>query len=289
MRGNSRDDLRLEELEGDLEAGLGALISGLEFVDRDLELDAELRVDYIGLDTRGRLLLVLLVNEDDDATPLMALDVLAYARENLHLLSRHLTKGSLRADLDPLVALVAERFSTRLAARMLPLRESIRLFEVRELRSSGGSASYLVPVGGPELAEPESASDGPVDFVALLPKDQRDLGYLLVRRISRIDTELECQASPDGLTWHYEGDEICSIRQVPTGIEGRVAGDGPRVAIRSARDVEVFIEEALGYQVERSEEPIDGDLPDEDSLDEVPVPRSDGPILSAEEIQAFQQ
>ena len=284
MRGDPRDELRLDELEGDLQAGLGALISGLEFVDRDLELEPNLRVDYVGLDTRGRLLMVLLVNEDDDATPLLALDVLAYARQNLTLLARHLTKGRLRSDLTPLVALVAERFSSRLIARLEPLRETIRLFEVRELRSSGGSASYLVPVGGGGELEAPASTSGSIDFVVGLPEEERELGYLLVRRISRIDDDMECRPLQNGLSWSYNGAEICSIRKGPEGLFGVITQDGPRMSIRTSREVEAFVEEALAYQVERAEDPLE-----EAPLSQRRPPPLEGPLLTDEEIQAFQQ
>ena len=294
MRGIPRDDRRLDELEDDLQSGLGASILGLEFVDRDLELEGELRVDYVGLDTRGRLLLVLLANEDDDATLLMALDVLVYARENLGLLARHLGKGRLRSDLGALVVLVAERFSTRLIARLEPLLDCVRLFEMRELRSKAGSASYLVPVGAASATELDRAPLGPVDFVTTLPEEVRELGYLAVRRVSRIDSELQCQTRSDGLVWRFHGSEICSLARGSGGLEGTVATHGPRVPIRTLRDVEVFVEEALAYTVEREadERGEGGELDGEEEFDVGPGPglaTEGGPILTEEEIQAFQQ
>lgn len=76
------------EASAELEASLARVFEGLEIVDRDLQLGGKLVVDLVGLDGAGRTILTLIVNGDEDALALQALDTLAWVNTYQDLLDR---------------------------------------------------------------------------------------------------------------------------------------------------------------------------------------------------------
>ena len=106
-----KDQNEIEELQRDLERGLAESVPGLEVLDRELQLGEKSCADLAGIDASGRLVFVMLVDGDGDASALAVLDALAYARENGALLARHWKSARLRTELEAQVVLVADHFS----------------------------------------------------------------------------------------------------------------------------------------------------------------------------------
>jgi len=283
---SAQQDLEeLENLQRDLESGLVEAVPGLEVLDRELQLGEGSCADLAGIDGSGRLVLIMLVEGEGDATALAVLDALAYARENGALLARHWKSARLRTELDAQVVLVADHFSTRLSQRLTSLGGTlVKFLEVHELSSKTGTASYLVPLrtlssgAAPGVLIPEA-------YVASLPEYLRDPASLMLRRVGRIDEDLDCTATANGLQWRFQGEVLCSLSQGGERLEGFLAESSTAFNLVGDGQLDAFVERVLECYIER----LDGAVrPLGEILEQVEiVPQDRGQLLSPEEIEAF--
>jgi len=279
-----KDQNEIEELQRDLERGLAESVPGLEVLDRELQFGEKSCADLAGIDGSGRLVFVMLVDGDGDASALAVLDALAYARENGALLARHWKSARLRTELEAQVVLVADHFSTRLSQRLASLGSLIKFLEVHELSSKSGTSSYLVPLrtlsagAAPGVLVPEA-------YVASLPEDLRDPASLMLHRVSRIDVDLDCTANANGLQWRFQGEVLCSLSQGGEHLEGFLAESSTPFDLEGAGQLDAFVDRVLECYIER----LDGDArPADEILEQVElIPRDPGHLLSPEEIEAF--
>jgi hypothetical protein len=286
---------RLAEIEAGLERGLLAAVPGLEIVDRAMAFPGGAHADLVALDEGGRLLFALLVDGDAEETSLVALDLLAQARSHLALIARHLSRPGMgpgvRADLEPRLALVAEKFSESTRSRLTPLTgERVLLLEIRELSSASHASVYLVPVPPlPLVGAPRAAAAE--DFLAELSDRSRHLAESLLRRLRRLDESLESLASRDDLQWRFRGRVLASLRSSEGRLEAHLPATGEAIELESQAQLEAVLERALGRYVELlegqdEEEDQDFDLPGDLGRGMI-RPRDTGPLLTAEELEAF--
>lgn len=269
-----------------LAVGLAAVFTDFEVVDEDLDLGEERRVQLVGTDAAGRLVLVLLVQGDGVEPILAALDAISFVQRNRGVLANHFQSARLRPEVAPVIALVSEGFSDKLLGRLSGLSsELVRLFELRKVSSARGEHTYLAPIAPGSSREAIVASRASETFVRALPAAQRELADLSLRRIGRIDDQLVSSATEAQVTWRMAGELVCCLMSVDDRLEGQVPPDGRPRRIASVADVEAFVDEALKRYVGLLEEQQPARPQGEVGLPEV----DPGPLLSPEEIEAFRQ
>ncbi len=287
MQTRKRDspEAPIERLKANVARGLTEIFSGFEIVDRELDLGENRRVDWVGVEATGRLVLVLLVEGDGVEPVLGALDALAFVQRNRSVLAGHLQSHKLRPEVAPIVALVAESFSDRLLGRLSGLNgEMTRLFELRTVASARGEHVYLAPIQPAPARAAMLAPRGTEVFVRGLDPSLKPLAELVLKRVARIDDQLSSAASEKAITWRWNGELLCTLATVDDQLEGQAHPDGNPVRVGAAADVEAFVERALQRYVDllgnvpRASEP-------QTSLESV-EPHS---LLSAEELEAFRQ
>jgi len=269
-----------------LSIGLEEVLPGIEVLDRDLSFDGG-HADLAAVDGAGRLVLVQLADKDADRAALDALDALAFARRHAEVLARHLGSRRLRPDLEPkLVVITAstdERVCERLGQRLAPLLDGdLELFGIRAVRSRRGERSYLHP-----LVAAESAAGGlarsPEAFLGDVSEELRPLALALVGRMTRLDDELQVEASRRTLSWRFRGHELARLERRTAGLVGRIP-DQEELAVQVDGDLDRFVEGAMGRLVAV----LGSGEPEADAAVEA-TPDEPMNLLSPEEIEAFRQ
>lgn len=145
-----------------LASSLAEAIPGFELLDRGLDLSERAHVHFLGLDRAGGLVLVLVVAGDGEGTPLKALDVLLFLRQQSAALLRHGAHPRLSSEAAPRLVLLGERFTARTLERLEPLVAlGLEAFELRHLSSQSRQSSYLQRVVGQAPAAPSAAPGNP--------------------------------------------------------------------------------------------------------------------------------
>lgn len=265
-----------------LGAGLTEVVAGLEVLDRDLVLDSGGRADLAGVDGAGRLVLALVADDDADRGALEALDTLASATRQAGVLARHLGSARLRLELEPRVIVVSPGDGERLALRLAPLLgRGIELFGVRSVRSAAGERSYLVSLLPPPQPALEVRADPEEAFVRLLPRGEQELALALVRRMDRLDEEVEASANRSSVSWRFQGEVLARLEKVGDGLLALVSPHEEPVPLRALRDVDRVVEGALARLVQLL------------GPTSAPEPARQGqeahtpPLLTPEELEAF--
>jgi hypothetical protein len=231
--------------------GLGELYAGFEVVDRDLDLGEGRSVDWVGVDSTGRLILVLMVDSDGSEPVLAALDALAFVQKNRGVLAGHLQNQRLRPEVSPVVALVAESFSDRMLGRLSGLdSDAVRLFELRTVASARGEHVYLAPIEAVPARAAVIAPRGSDVFLRGLDEARRALAELALKRVGRIDDLVTHSASEKTITWRWKGELLCSLSSVDDHLDARLEPDGRTVRFTSTADIEAFVDLALQRYVE---------------------------------------
>jgi hypothetical protein len=256
-------------------------------LDRDLELDGEPLAD-IALEEAGCMWLVMRRKRLDRATADAARAVLERARELGTLLPRALGTDAQ----DVRVMLVVKHVLEGGRAALAPaLDEGLVLARRRKLRGAGGKRSLLeVLEGVVQTATSKPRAPLPVAglppdaarFVATLDAALAPLAAELIRRQARLDPELSCEGDEHGLVWIHAEEVLCTLGSGEGGLECRVAGVGVPRVVRTAPDLEDWLDFLLAQLFERW--PGGGSEPSF----EIPRPERGGQWLSAEEYRAFQ-
>lgn len=222
---------------------LGEVFPDSEIVDRDLAIGRGRSIQLAAVDAGGRLLLVLLAEESGDEIALAALDALAYARRNAQVLTSHFHSARLRPELPPLLVVVAASFDDVLLARLGALDPRlVRAFELRHVASSRGAGDYLAEIDPAGPAQPRERASEPAGFLDALDPERRELGERLLRRIARLDEELQPTRRGQGLAWRLHDELVCSLTAREGAIEGQVPGTASVAPIETRDDVEGFLE-----------------------------------------------
>jgi len=276
--------------EGPL-AALREALPGLELVDRDLEVGAERRADLVGVDGDGRAVAVLLVDGGDEQAPLVALDAFAWLARHRALLAAHLESARLDPGLEPLVVLVAERFEDRQLERLAGLsRAAVRCLELRTVTSQRGERTYLVPAPFPFGEGDALDPEGTHALLRALSPEAAALAEGLLRRLDRVDDELERAADGHGVVWSLADQRLCGLRAARGMLHGSV-GRRAGAPIHSSADAEDFVERVMRYFARWLGVPAEGGaVADEDDAEPAPDAFDPAaPMLTAEEIAAFQE
>ncbi len=281
-------DPSLLSLEGTLERSF----PGLTVLDHDLELSERHSADLVAMEAGGRLVLVLLVDAGGDTPVLAALDALAFARHNASVLAAHFEEPRLAGGEPPRVLLVAQTFPPGTAERLLPLTGSaVELYEVRQVRSARGENVYLTPVGSGPVAgiAPATATGTRESFLASLPTDLEVFANDCLERLERIDEELVLTARPGRAAIGFRGQDLARLELAGGRLVGAVGAGSDARALRSRAHVDLFVEEVLGRYVSRLglSPGLDEGVQAPGPVD--PLPGADEPLLSADEIRAFQE
>ncbi|MCA8980155.1 MAG: hypothetical protein H6831_08640 [Planctomycetes bacterium] len=256
-------------------------------VDADLELDGAPLAD-LALEDGGTLWLVLRRKRLDFAAAGDVRTAFERARRLSLLLLRAL--GSEAHELR--VLLVVRHLVEGGRAALAPALDEGLVLAVRHvLRGAGGKRSLLEVVEG-ELADSVRPERGPLPVAGLAPDAARFVAALdarlaplaaeLIRRQARLDPELSCEGDEHGLVWLRAEEVLCTLGAGDGGLECRVAGVGVPRLVRTAPELEDWLDYLLAQLFERWP-----GGPAEPSF-EIPRPEHGGGWLSAEEYEAFQ-
>lgn len=285
-KGEAKEPLA-ERNRAHVAGGLAEFFPGFEVVDRDLDLGEGRVVEWVGVDSTGRLILVQMVAADGAEPVISALDALAFVQRNRAVLAGHLKSQRLRPDVSPVVALVAESFSERMLGRLSGIdAEALRLFELRTVVSARGEHVYLAPVAAAPTRAAVLAPSGRDVFLGGLDEPRRALAELAFKRIGRIDDLVGYTASEKTVTWRWQGELLCSLSSVDDRLDGRVEPDGRAQRLGAAADLEGFVDLALARYVE-----LLGMPSGPRGASEPPTERPLGPreLLTPAELEAFRQ
>jgi len=218
-----------------IERALAAAPHGIEVLDHGLSVSTtEVRIDLVGVDSQGRLVLVLFVAGDaEDA--LFALRVVALVRRHGGQLAEHIGRALEDPGLRARVVLVAGRATRELSELVEPLAAGgVELFETCTVESRRGMRTFLVSppaMAGAGLARladtrPEDLGPGALESAAPgrgdAPSGSEPSSVVaeLGRRIERIDDRIEGERTATALCWRLNGQELCYVAldgEVPLG------------------------------------------------------------------------
>lgn len=275
-----------EDLEA-VSTALEAALAGIEILDRSLEFNDGARADLAGVDAGGRLVLVYLAGEDEDRSALEALDLLAFARRQTLLIARHLGSPKIVEQLDPRVIVVMDGGDGLLGMRLSALGGAgLELLELGSVKSAAGTRSYLMP-HTPDPGGGSLATAGVDRFLEALPTGLRELGHGLCESLSRMDDDLNVEASAESVTWYFQDRPLARLETRGGRLRGVIGAQGRAHDLSGAMQADEFLEEALSRLVAKL-----GHFPAGagDSLQGGPaVPTPGAPLLTPEEIEAFRE
>ena len=284
-----------------VELALPELFPGFRTEERRVSFDGVPVADFLGR-AEGRTLMVSLVDDDEAAVALKALDGLAVARGQRELLADYLP-GETFTGRGPEVVLVAQSFSASLCARLSPLmgQGDLLLVTRHELSTARGSLTrlrLLADVASREACAPSPdlpswATQEPLlGFLGQVSPDRLALGLQLLERIQRIDSGLAWAAGEDGSLRCLSGDQpLCSLAWVDGHLELSLAEGSVPHAVRDEDGIDFVIDWVLTCFIElveearlRAQEPRRPEQPQEaHSEPEAPLER--GPIAATAALQ----
>lgn len=249
MSGAERTSGSAERLE-ELEAELVRALPGASALERSLEVDGRRIADLVARERAGRLVLVRLAPHSADEAVLAALDLLSSARSGMDLVLRHLealgrtiTGATAREAPRTILVLPQELQAERALARRLDALVPAGLERATRVtaRSAGGTSSHLVVEGSRSTAATRHGVDS---FLAVLAPARRELALLALRRLERVDQDLERRTSVEALAFRQEGRSLCELLVEDGELVGRLA-DGQRLELRAGQDLDRFLERVL--------------------------------------------
>jgi hypothetical protein len=269
--------------EAALVEGLEELVPGLAVLERELVLEGGARADLAAADPSGRLWLVQLAGEDVDRAALEVLDLLAVLARELELVVRHLASERVQAERAPRIVVVSPNSDARLCARLAPLAAAgVEVVGLRAVKSKSGERAYLARLEAD--GRPAVSASGVGAFLRALPARHEPLVRALLERMERLDEELVVSGDASVLLWRLAGEVLARIERSGEVLAASVAPRHEPLALGDAADAERFVERALARLVR-----VLGMVRAERPAEEAPRPRTDEPLLTSEEIQAFRE
>lgn len=184
----------------------------------------------------------------------------------------------------PLVVVITEGKTQGLLKQLSALcPEPLLLLAERRLTTAEGDGRFLEvltpqAVASPALAETEPATR------TLSPQLSKDLGDVM-GRVDRVDPELKRERHGDEVHWSWCGEALCSIKLGRDGrLVGRIGEEGVPHDLTPDQSIEIFLDWVLARHLELIEPLEDGALKDVELM-----PHSSEPLLTPEEIAAFQE
>ncbi len=258
-------------------------VDGLQVLDRDLVVTTfapERRANWVGVDRDGRLVLVLFVDAGDETTPNAVIAALAFGAESRAASARRWRVADVRADLEPLVVVVAPSYTTRTLRSLSFLSsQTLIVLELRTLETAGVNEPFLVRL---RPSREVDAAQPMLEFGTFPAAVRPDLERLS-RDMKRVDPEIEAREAGGKLLWLWRGDEIAHVSAVDGVLVVSEAKARAKIALDDVPRREAWLERFLVEHCTRrsgapaSTRPLD-------LLD-----RSSGPLLSAEELDAFRE
>jgi hypothetical protein len=248
--GTGPDGPERAALLGLIEEDLPRLLPDLRVVDRGLALSRG-RAELLLQDRGGRAWILVVADGRGDETLLAAVDALAFARANGEALCDPAGSRDPR-DLAARVLLVAEAFSERAleALALLPERE-LHLVAVRRLESQSGERARLVRL---EPASARPAASGRAGFLAAVPDALRPVAELLLRRLARLDAEVELSFAPQTAWIHLGPRELGSLDVHEATLIATLPSLDRRSAIRGQDDADVFLDHVVSEHLRSLDE-----------------------------------
>ncbi len=283
-RVRAKPDGERDELET-LIAGLDEIVPGLEVIDRELAFEGGARADLVAVDPSGRVYLVLRANQDSDTAVLETLDAVALLRGQLEVLVRHCGESRVNPERAPRVLVVCAGSDARMVERLGALSEAgVLVLGSRAVKSAAGEQRYLVRLD--PGARAAVGPSGVAAFLRALPARLEPLGAALVERMGRLDEELAASGDATTLVWRLSGEVLAKVERIGDLLQASVAPRHEPLPLAELADLERLVERALGRLVRvlgltRAERP--------ESSPERRPGRSDEPLLTPEEIQAFRE
>ena len=269
-----------DQMSGRLEE-LARVIKGWRHLASDVRVDGDRVAALLG-EAGGRLVFVHHILGSKEEVIRAALRCVSSAPFEAKRLAAQFSVDEAAA---PLVAVVTEGKTQGLLKQLSALcPEPLVLLAERRLTTAEGDKRFL-EVLTPALA----VTPAPLE-VAGFPKERgAQLSALhleeFAARVDRIDPELERSARADGLFWSWDGQNLCSIEQGPEGqLVGRIGEDGVPHELRPDQSIEIFLDWVLARHLEL-QEPVKAEALREVEL----MPHSSEPLLTPEEIAAFQE
>jgi|GEM_PF-2152565 len=302
------------------------LVGGFEVLERELELDGQRIADLLAY-SQGRLLLVSLVDGNSEACVLRALDALGFAHAHGTTLGASLPRHATGQEELAVVLVAREGFGTRQLERLAHLRErGVWLLRQRLLRTERGTHTRLEPValGGTVDLEPLdlpawAIAEPQRSFLSRVDPDRLELAIALLDRLRRVEPDAPWTLEEDRLVLRLGEQWLCDLGWEEGELELRADPELPGSPVREPGDLDRAVDEVLGATLERaSRAPVPAPTPagsdlgsepptplpelpeeargleepllEEPLLEEVELhPMAPGPLLTREEIEAFQE
>ena len=184
----------------------------------------------------------------------------------------------------PLVVVITEGKTQGLLRQLSALcPEPLLLLAERRLTSAEGNARFL-EVLTPQGEARTALTGGEAAPLSPTPQSSKDLEEV-VARVDRIDPELQRDQSGEEVRWSWSGEALCSIERGRDGkLLGRIGEEGVPHDLGPDQSVEIFLDWVLARHLELLES-VEGDTLREVEL----MPHSSEPLLTPEEIAAFQE
>lgn len=236
---------------------LSELFGGLEVVDSALELESGTRVDWVGLDPEGDLVLVLPISGRGGSSLTAVLDLVAFAQDHAQVLRRAHARAVQAQSARLRLVAVAEFFDAETLRRLGALAPcGVELVRLGALRSARGERLYALAMGLPSTGAsppvPVPRGDDVETLLVGLPEASSERLRSVLRRLERLDDSLDVRVVRDGLAW-YQGSEM--LARVEVRSNGDAVGIVPGHASRPLgvrQGVELFLDEAVAAFVERT-------------------------------------
>ncbi len=236
-----------------VELAFPELLPGFRIEERHVRFNGAVVADLLAR-AGSRTLLISLVEADESAAALRALDSLSFARTQRELLADYLP-GEAFTGTPPEVVLVAESFSPQLKHRLAAFTQAADFWLVarHELTTARGSLTRLTPVHEPKAAEPPSvelpnwATEEPLrGFLAQVAPDRLGLALESIERIARIDPGLEWEACDTlAVSCHLEGTSLCRLAWIDGHLELHLEEGGIPHAIRDSGAIDFVLDWVL--------------------------------------------
>ncbi len=245
----------------------------------------DLVVDWVAIDSKGRLNLVVWLGSDARSLPGepvdIALEMLHRVNEQFPYIQRHLGSEGIRREFPPRLILIATHFLDVTVRKLSVLGgERVRLLEVHEVRSQSGSSHHLVARW--PLAE-DSEVVGPDEFLDHLHSDLRPLAESLIQRLEHVDERVMMIGSGDSaLEWNLLNQPLCWLEKSAQGLNGRIGG-GLAVPLLDEGSANAFLENVLRHYFVMLEADPEREAEPKTAL----VDQGMGLVLSSDEMDAF--